>query len=71
MAKMKSFAVKVRYTVEETLFVEARRPTGAVEKAFDPATYRQAHAYDCVEDCYCGRDQLPKDAEVIDVRVVQ
>lgn len=70
MAKMKPFAVKVRYSVEETIFVEARRPAGAVERAFDPKTYRDAHAYDCVEDCYCGLSALPKNAEVVEVRAL-
>lgn len=70
MAKLKTYAVEIEYTVRETLFVQARRPNGAAEKALTNEAYAEAHHYDCVEDCYCVPSTLPDGAEVLTVRPV-
>ncbi len=67
MAKMKMFAVDIEYTVRETIYVEARRPGGAQEKALTDEAYREAHAYD--DDAY-GFPSLPKGAVAIGIREV-
>lgn len=46
MAKMKTYAVDVEYVVKRTLYVTARRPNGAAEKALTDAGWREGVAYD-------------------------
>ena len=70
MAKMKRFAVEIEHTVRETIYVSARRPNGAAERALTDEAYREAHAYDGHgEDCD-WYPSLPKDARVVKVREV-
>lgn len=66
MAKMKRFAVDIEYTVKETVFVDARRPNGAAERALTQEAYAESHRYDD-DDCHSF---LPKDAKVVRVREV-
>lgn len=73
MAKMKQFAVEIEYTVKETIYVTARRPNGAAEKALTQEAYREAHMYDCGSDecCDCGSGRflfVPDNATVTKVR---
>lgn len=71
MAKMKGYAVEIEYVVRETIYVEARRPNGAAEKALTNEAYNAQHAYDCTEDSPCyGPRGLPKGAKVVTVRAV-
>lgn len=71
MAKSKTYAVEIAYLVTETIYVEARRPNGAVEKALTDEAYNHQHAYDCDEDSPCyGPRGLPKGATVTRVRAV-
>ncbi len=46
MAKTKTFAVDVEYTVARTVYVTARRPKGAEERALSPEGWAEAHRYD-------------------------
>lgn len=72
MAKMKDFAVTIEYTVRETLYVAARRPAGAAERALTDVAYAEAHRFDCDHDdyhgCLCGPSRLPAGARAIEVR---
>lgn len=63
MAKVKTFAVDVEYTVRRTLFVEARRPNGAAEKALSREGWAEAVRYDDDAPAY-----PPKGAAVVRVR---
>lgn len=70
MAKMKTYAVTVQHTVTETIYVEARRPNGAAERALSPEVYLRRYGTDCgAEDCTCGPTSVPRDAVVTDIRV--
>lgn len=69
MAKMKTFAVTIEYTVRETILVDARRPNGAAERALTDEAYNKAHAYDCSEDSPCyGPSGLPDGVKVVATR---
>ena len=46
MAKMKTFAVDIEVTTTHTVFIEARRPNGAVEKLQTEEGWREATRYD-------------------------
>lgn len=63
---MKTFAVTIEYTVQETLYVKARRPNGATEKVLTQEGYSEAHMYE--EDDHLKL--LPKNARVVGVRQV-
>lgn len=67
MAKVKTFAVTVEWTVRRTVFVEARRPGGAEEKALSHDGWTEANRY--ADDDECVPLFLPKDATVVDIRV--
>jgi hypothetical protein len=49
MAKMKTFAVEVEFTVTRTVFVEARRPGGAEAKVLTREGWAEATRY-CDDD---------------------
>lgn len=66
MAKTKTFAVDVTYTVTETLYVDARRPNGAAARALTDEGWAEAHRYD---DDSPYPFFPPKDAVVTNVRV--
>lgn len=67
MAKMKTFAVEIEFTVTRTVFVDARRPNGAVERLKDREGWAEATRYqdDPVLDNFF---ELPKDASIKRVR---
>lgn len=69
MAKMKTFAVEVEIPVKITLFVDARKPNGAVERLFTDEGWRQAWRYEApaYDDVLSGRR---KDAKVLGIREV-
>lgn len=45
MAKMKTYAVEVEIVHRRTVFVDARRPNGAIEKVMTPEGWRDAIRY--------------------------
>ena len=45
MAKLKTFAVTVEWTVRREIFVEARRPNGAAEKVLTNEGWREGTQY--------------------------
>lgn len=45
MAKMKHFAVEVEIVHRRTVFVDARRPNGAIEKVMNPEGWKEAIRY--------------------------
>lgn len=45
MAKMKTYAVEITVPVKRTLFVEARRPGGAIDKIYTEAGWDEAVRY--------------------------
>lgn len=68
MAKMKQYAVEVEITRKETLFVEARRPNGAVEKIKTHEGWREATSYNYEDHLPSWFD--PKTMKVTNVREV-
>ena len=69
MAKMKTFAVEVEITVKRTIFVEARRPNGAVEALQTREGWAQATAY-TDDPVLEGYFEAPKDMVVTQVRAI-
>lgn len=67
MAKVKTHAVTVQWTVTRTVYVEARRPNGAIEKIQTPEGWREATRYAADDDLPLF---LPKDAVITDVRPI-
>lgn len=69
MAKKKFFAVDIEYTTRETIYVTARRPNGAAERALTDEAHHYCSSDECC-DC-CSRNlSLPKGAKVVEVRQV-
>lgn len=72
MAKMKTYAVTVEYTVSRTYYVAARKPGGAKERILSDEGWAEATRFDSVcEDPNCGGGtpfRPPKSAVVTDVR---
>lgn len=62
MAHMKVYPVEVEYVIKRTLFVPARKPNGAAEKALTEAGWREATMYDEDAPTY-----PPKDTKVTKV----
>jgi hypothetical protein len=74
MAKIKRFAVVVEVTERHTLFVDARRPGGAVERVMTDEGWREATAWmdGCgADDCSCAPlASALRNAKVVEVRPV-
>lgn len=56
MARVKTYAVDVEYVVKRTLFVQARRPKGAEERALSEDGWRDATMYDEDAPAFPPRD---------------
>jgi hypothetical protein len=65
MAKRKTYAVTVEWTVSMQMLVEARRPNGAAERALTEEGWRESTQY---RDDECVPFYPPKDARVTRVR---
>lgn len=71
MAKMKTYAVEIVVPIKRTLFVQARRPTGAVDKALTPEGIRESMQYSddpMMEELLYGG--ALKNAEITNLREV-
>lgn len=62
MAKMKTFAVAIEVITKHTLFVEARRPDGAIKKLMSDEGWREA---------FVGSGPLRCHAKIVTVKAVQ
>lgn len=69
MAKMKSYAVDVEIVIKRTIFVEARRPGGAVEKITSFDDLREAIKYHHEDDGGLWDDVLYGGAQLKPVSV--